>query len=389
MEEKILKFPEGFLWGSSISAYQTEGGIKNCDWSNFKDAGIACDFYHKYEEDFSLLEKLNQNSLRFSIEWSRIEPEEGKFDKNEIEHYKKVLSALKKRKIKSVVTLWHWTLPLWLANIGGWSNKQSIDFFARYTKTIVEELGHLVDIWVVLNEPLAYIRNGYLIGTFSPGQKNIFEAILVFQNLTKAHIESYKIIHEKFPGAKVGIAQLANFFEPASQWNPLEQMIVFLGKYFWNDYFIKRINNFSDYIGIDYYFYQRIVFYPPFIKNINAIVSDLGWEVYPKGIYFLLKDFAKFRKPIYILENGLADAEDELRKNFIKDHLYWIYRAIEEGVNVRGYFHWSLMDNFEWNKGFEPRFGLAEIDYKTLERKLRPSAFYYAQICKENSLICG
>jgi len=387
--EKILKFPQGFLWGSSISAYQTEGGIKNCDWSNFKDAGIACDFYHKYEEDFDLLEKLNQNAFRFSIEWSRIEPEEGKFDKNEIEHYKKVLLSLKKRKIKSVVTLWHWTLPLWLANIGGWSNKKSIDFFARYTKIIVEELGDLVDIWVTFAEPIIPLFNGYIKCNFIPQKRNIFKAIKFLNNLIKGHKKAYQIIHAKYSEAQVGVAGLINFFEPARKWCPLEIFIAFLLHYFWNHRFLKNVEKFIDYIGFDYYFHDRIVFYPPFLKNSNKKISDIGWEIYPEGIYWILKYLAKFRKPIYILENGLADAQDKFRKDFIRDHLCWIHLAIEEGVDVRGYFHWSLMDNFEWDKGFEPRFGLAEVDYKTLERKLRPSAFYYAQICKENSLICG
>ena len=384
---KKLKFPKDFLWGTATSAYQVEGGIENCDWSKVYPAGKACDHYNRYEQDFDLLKKLNQNAYRFSIEWSRIEPEEGKFDQKEIEHYRQVLLALKKRKIKSVVTLWHWTIPLWLAKKGGWINKKAIDYFTRYTKVIVEELGDLIDFWLTLNEPMVHIGNGHLRGNFPPQEKNIFKARKVFNNLIEGHRKSYHAIHAKYPKAKVGITKLTNYFEPARKWCPLERFIARFLHYQWNHRFLKKIKNCLDYIGLDYYFHDRIVFYPPFKRNFNKITSDLGWEIYPEGIYWVLKYLANFEKPIYITENGLADAKDKLRKDFIKNHLYWVHKAIEEGVDVKGYFHWSLMDNFEWDKGFDPRFGLIEIDYKTLERKIRPSALFYAKICKENALI--
>ena len=150
-------------------------------------------------------------------------------------------------------------------------------------------------------------------------------------------------------------------------------------------YILDRIKNYQEFIGLNYYFHNRIKGFK-FNQNENKIVSDLGWEVYPEGIYHVLKNLRKYNKPIYITENGLADAKDKLRKDFIRDHLFWIHKAMEEGIDVKGYFHWSLMDNLEWHKGFEPEFGLIGIDYKTLERKPRPSAFYYAEICKNNSL---
>jgi len=397
---RILKFPKGFLWGSSTSAYQVEGGIENCDWAERYPAGQACDHYNRYEQDFDLIKNLNQNAHRFSIEWSRIEPEPGKFDKKEIEHYRKVLLSLKKRKIKSVVTLWHWTNPLWFMEMGGWANKKSINYFENYTKVIVKELGDLIDFWVILNEPMVYI-SGYSTGKFPPFQKrNIFKIRKVFNNLVKAYQTAYQAIHTQYPKAQVSIAKHTNYFEPDRKWCLLEQLIAGIFHYFWNHWFLKRIKNQVDYIGLDYYHHFRIVFYPYmqkiepvagvkmlFIKNLNEKVSDMGWEIYPQGIYYVLKYLSKFQKPIYITENGLADAKDEKRKDFIKDHLYWIHKAIESGIDIRGYFHWSLMDNFEWaKKGFEPRFGLIEIDYKTMERRPRPSAYYYAEICRSNCL---
>ncbi len=394
---KILEFPKNFLWGSATSAHQVEGNNIHNDWWEAEQTGKikhksdrACDHYNRYEQDFDLAKKLNQNAHRFSIEWSRIEPKQGEFDQKEIEHYRNILLALKKRNIKSVVTLWHWTNPVWFAEKGGWANKKSSVYFERYVKVIVKELGDLIDFWVTLNEPMVHICNGYLRGNFPPFQKNIFKARKAFNNLIKAHQKSYRIIHTKYPEAKVSIAQLTNYFEPARKWCPLEIFLAKLFRYIWNYWFLEKIKKEVDYIGVDYYFHHRMIFYPWFIKNLNETTSDLGWEIYPKGIYYILKELhQKYQKPIYILENGVADIEDKLRKNFIENHLFWIHKAIQEGADVRGYFYWSLMSNFEWGRGFKPRFGLIKINHQTMERKPRPSAFYYAQICKENRLWFG
>jgi len=382
---KVLNFPKGFLWGSSTSSYQVEGGIENCDWSKKYPAGRACDHYNRYEKDFDLIKKLNQNAHRFSIEWSRIEPEEGVFDEKEIEHYRKVLLALKERKIKSVVTLWHWTNPSWLAEKGGWANKEVIFYFKRYTETIVEELGDLVDFWVTLNEPMNHVIMGYFLGKFPPQKRNIFLILKVIKNLVLSHKVAYQVIHKKYPNGKVSISKIVNYYEPGRSWFLKERIITSIAHYFSNDYFLLKIKNHLDYIGFSYYFHYRITLLP--FLNKKKKVSDVGWEIYPEGIYHVLKYLAKFKKPIYILENGLADAEDKNRKEFVTDHLIWVKKAIKEEVDVRGYFYWSLMDNFEWRKGFNPRFGLVEINYNTLERKIRPSAYYFAETCKNNRLV--
>ena len=401
-KNKILKFPDNFLWGTSTSAYQIEGGITN-DWSEWekkrvkskkfksrkldeKDfiCGQACDSYNRYEEDFNLAKNLNTNSIRFGIEWSRIEPVEGKWDMNEIEHYKKMLISAKNKNLKVVLTLWHWTNPVWLSEKGGWTNKKVIDYFARYTKLIVKELGDYVDYWVTLNEPMVHVANGYISGKFLPNKKSILKANKVFNNLYKAHNKSYKIIHNKYPQSKVSITKLTNFFEPAHKYNPIEFIIIKILHYFWNNRFLQKIKNNMDYIGLDYYFHDRIIWYPPFKKNKNKKTTDMGWEIYPKGIYYVLKYLNKFKKPIIILENGLADTKDKYRADFIKSHLKYIYKAIQEGSDVRGYFYWSLLDNFEWAEGCAPKFGLYFVDRKTFKRTARPSAKIYAEICKNN-----
>ncbi|MFH1744903.1 MAG: glycoside hydrolase family 1 protein [bacterium] len=399
-----LKFPKNFLWGTSTSAYQVEGGIEN-DWSEWEKSadrinklkkrglnsddficGQACDSYHRYEEDFDLSVELNNNAIRFGLEWARINPREGEWDKKEIEHYIKVLKSAKARNLKVVATIWHWTNPIWFSEKGGWTNRKNIKHFLEYVKVVVENFGEYIDYWITLNEPMIHISNGYLTGKFPPNKKNLFSVRKVFNNLVETHNESYKIIHTKIPNAQVSITNLTNYFEPALKYHPQERMYSAIFDYFWNQRFLKKIIKHVDYIGVDYYFHDRIIWKAPFVKNKNEITTDMGWEIYPQGIYHVLKKLSKYNKPIIIMENGLADAEDKYRADFIKDHLKYVYQAIQEGADVRGYFYWSLLDNFEWASGFEPKFGLYKVNRETMERTARASAQVYAEICKNNSI---
>jgi len=399
---KILEFPKNFLWGTAISAYQSEGGI-SCDWTKHFDAGLACNHYRLYEKDFDLAKSLNQNAFRFSVEWSRIEPKEGKFDQTEIEFYRNYLKSLKARGFATMVTLHHFTNPIWLAEIGGWTNKKVVFYFTRFAQRMFNEYRDLVDFWVTINEPLVYATFAYtcLRGdleqkkdnsfqvSFHPRISSLIHPFLIVKNQILAHKEVYKILHKSagpnFP-IRVGIVKNNSFFDAFNPHSSIDRINASFLRYIWNEYFLNKIKHHLDFIGLNYYFHIRVKF--PFqTKNQNKVVSDLGWEICSPGIYFVLKELKKYNLPVYITENGLADKNDILRKDFIKDHLCWIWQAIEEGVDVKGYLHWSLMDNFEWDKGIEPRFGLVEVDYKTLERKPRTSAFYYAKICKENALI--
>jgi beta-glucosidase len=419
-EEKILKFPYGFLWGTSTSAYQIEGGIVHSwvengklnnvdiynDWSMWeisrkrKDYLInkrknlydflclkACDSYNRYKEDLDLAMVLNNNAIRISLEWSRIEIQKETWDVGAINHYRDLLSEAKKRNMKTVVTLWHWTNPLWFTVEGGWANKKAIDYYLKYVQLVVQELGSYIDYWVTLNEPMVHIVNGYITGKFPPNKHNLIKAEKAYKHLAEAHNQAYNIIHDHFPNAPVGFTGLINYYEPAHKWNPIEIAIAKIAHYFGNHRFLKKTIKKCDFIGLDYYFHDRIVWYPPFKRNKNKQVSDIGWEIYPEGIYHVLKYLHKFNKPIMVLENGLSDANDSYRKDFIRDHLFYIHKAIKEGVPVKGYFHWSLLDNFEWAHGFVPKFGLYEVNRRTFERTPRQSAFYYAEICKSNSII--
>ncbi len=379
-----MKFPKGFYWGAATSAYQVEGGINNCDWAKVFPAGLACDHYNRYEEDFDIAKSLGHNAHRFSIEWSRIEPEERKFNEKEIEHYRNVIKALRARGIEPFVTLWHWTLPYWVAEKGGWEKRKTIKYFLRYAEKIVKELGDDVKFWITLNEPEIFSGNSYLKGIWPPQKKNLISYLFVMRNLIKAHQKSYKIIKKINPAAQAGIAKNNIYFEAYK--NRIANR--FLKKFidwWWNFYFLNKIKNQQDFIGLNHYFHNRINY--GFNKNENKMVSDMGWELYPEAIYYVLKDLKKYNKPIYITENGLADAADKNREWFIKESLKNIHQATQEGVDVRGYLYWSLLDNFEWDKGFWPRFGLVEINYQTMERKIRSSAYEYAKICKNNGFV--
>ncbi len=381
----IFSFPENFLWGSATSSYQVEGEIENSDWSKSFPAEKAANHYNRYESDFDLIKELNQNAYRFSIEWSRVEPEEGEFNQKEIEHYRKFLKSLKERGMKTMVTLHHFTNPVWFSQKKGWVNSQSSFLFTRYCEKMLKEYNDLVDFWITINEPLIYSSKSFLGGDWPPFRKNVFSFKKAIKNQILAHKKVYKSFHENNDSVKVGIAKNNQFFEPYNKKSFLDKFSCFFADYFWNEYFLKKVEKQLDFIGLNYYFHNKIKF--PFKnKNDNKITSDLNWEIYPKGIYHVLLDIGEYNLPVYITENGLADKNDENRKYFIESHLFWIFKAIEEGTDVKGYFHWSLMDNFEWDKGFSPRFGLVEINYSDLSRTVRPSARYYAEICKNNRL---
>jgi len=399
---KTLKFPKGFLWGSATSAYQVEGGVENSDWSKDFPAGKACDHYNLYEKDSDLIQSLNQNAYRFSIEWSRIEPEPGKFDAKELEHYWQVLHSLKMRGIKTMLTLHHFTSPLWLAKIGGWTNPKVVSYFSRFAERVFDEYFDLVDFWATINEPLVYASISYFQGRWPPKKKSLVSLFKVIKNQISVHKKIYNIFHKSKRLVRLGIVKNNNYFQPFNPKSPFDRIGIVIHRYLWSHFFLNRIKNHLDFIGLNYY--SRELVRLLFIRKPEGKtkLSDVGWEICPGGIYHVLKDLKRYNLPIYITENGLADKQDKYRKEFIRDHLYWIHKAIQDynppttssrprggralGIDVRGYFHWSLMDNFEWDSGFDPRFGLIEIDYETLERKPRPSAFYYSDICKVNQL---
>lgn len=401
-----LEFPVGFLWGSATAAHQVEGNNYNSDWWQWEHSdrraeqlrkqnkkpedyysAEACDSYNRYEEDFDLLVELNQNAHRISVEWARIEPEQGRFDANEIGHYRKVLQALKRRGIKTFVTLHHFTNPVWFAELGGWEKNDNTSVFVKYASRVLAELGQWIDFVCIINEPNVYAGQSYVGGLWVPQRRNIFLAKTVELNMLDAHKRTYLSLKRLFPNIQFGSAHHVYKLDLQG----VLKIFNGLADQFWYKRALDTQAKYSDFIGINYYTRQRmgLTSKRPYISKLPAIFkeTDFGWEIYPEGLYQLLLQFKKYSKPVYITENGLADSRDVMRKDFIIGHLEAIHRAIQEGVDVRGYLHWSLLDNFEWAEAYTKEFGLVHIDRRNnFKREVRPSARIYAEICKTNKI---
>lgn len=425
-----LKFPEGFLWSAATAAHQIEGGNDNCDWWDFEAepgrikrgerSGRACDHWNRVAEDVALVQALHLNHYRFSVEWARIEPSPGVFDEAALAHYRRELILLRDAGIVPLVTLHHFTLPKWVATVGGWGGGDISERFALYCEKTYEALGDLARDWITINEPMVLVVAGYLSADFPPALREPAGIVAPLRGLVKGHVAAYHVMHSVARRLgrtlRVGLAHHLRCFDPARSWHPLDQVsAMLLGKAFnWVipdalltgklslrlPFVVKlkeeiaRAKGTEDFFGLNYYSRDLIKFAPlqPLrflrVEPPGMWRSDLGWEIYPRGIYRLLKEIAARypATPILITENGLADAADTSRERFIREHLQYVHRAIGEGVKVEAYSHWSLLDNFEWAEGFEPRFGLCAVDYGSMQRTVRGSARAYARMAAENAV---
>lgn len=434
MSSMLLRFPEGFLWGASTSGHQVEGGSmdqwtvyemsKADEWAaeagpekdlgngrgvpaeiwpmieaQAKDrnnyiSGIACDHYNRFEEDLDLAKQLGLTAYRFSIEWSRIEPEPGVLNTEALNHYIDVIRACKARGIEPIVCLWHWCHPLWFEREGAWLSNCAAWYFTQYVQMVVRGLqGEGVRTWLVLNEPEVYALLGYgpkLAGMNPPpwppqkgGWRNFNK---VSKRLIECHKRGYEIIHEYVPGAKVSSAVNLSCNDAKGLIGRLAKLFV-VNPGMWK--FHKKTADWQDFVGLNYYMHQVIKGTKPFAgQDPEAWRSDMGWELYDEGLYRVLMQIKKRLpgKPVYITEHGLADFRDVSRARYIRKSLQACLAAIRDGVDLRGYLHWSLLDNFEWDKGLWARFGLIEVDRTTLERTIRPSAWEFAEIIAQNGL---
>ncbi len=385
-------FPENFLWGVACSSHQVEGNNSNNDWWEWEQkgktkekSGWACDSWNRYIVDHKLAEDLGCNSFRLSLEWSRIEPEEGVFSEEALGHYKKVLIDLEKRGMKRAVTLFHWTLPIWFSQKYGWHHPQSPEIFSRYCQKVIDFLGDEMDILLTINEPRLILNKGYLAGVFPPGKHNPILFLEARKNLIEGHKRCFDLVKKRNPNLPVGITQFCNDFRWSSG-NKFFKRIVERVEDFYNWKFFNKLEGKFDFVGINYYFGLSINLIPPFVKMIkpDGITTEMGWGIHPDGLQELIKNaWRKYKKPIYIFENGIADGEDLHRKKFIESHVKAIQNAISEGADVRGYFYWSLLDNFEWCEGFSKKFGLCEVDFESMERKPRKSYHAYRDIIRK------
>ncbi|RWZ79462.1 MAG: glycoside hydrolase family 1 protein [Candidatus Chaera renei] len=412
--DKPLAFPPGFLFGAATSAHQVEGGNHNQwtvwelenakslakqaeykltwlpDWQGVKDqatdpsnyvSGQACDHFNRYREDFDLLRRMNMNAFRFSVEWSRIEPREGVWDAAAFVHYKKYVGQLRSLNIEPVVTLMHWTLPVWFAEKGGFARRGNVKYFVRFAKKVFMELGGDIKYFCTLNEPEVYTSKGYYWGEWPPNRQSRLQAMWVYLNLASAHNRTVRA------GRRLGGAWLFGLSKDCAHNYPgddawLSRLSAALANWALDYFFLNMVRRKLDWLGLNYYFSNRFFGYR--IHNPEHPQNDLGWTMEPRNLQFVIERLSrKYRRPIMVTESGVADRGDRYRKWWISASLAAIARAIAGGARVDGYLHWSLLDNFEWAFGKWPRFGLAEVNYRTLSRRLRPSALWYGQTIKK------
>ncbi len=421
MARNELRFPDGFRWGAATAAHQVEGGNTNNDWwaweqgaGHIRDgdkSGLACDWWRAAETDLDLAQGMGHNTHRLSVEWSRLEPRPGVWDGAAFQRYRQILQSLHARQLEPMLTLFHFTAPLWLADLGGWENPQTVDYFVRFTQRVVSELGDLVTLWCPINEPAVYAFLGYMHGIFPPGKHAMSSSLAALRHQLLGHGAAYRAIHalqgnasvgsvsnifiaESLPRNRLGDRWLARAVDYIHNIIPLEAVATGRIQAPVGLSHVPNLADSADFLGVNYYtrFRMGIDWRKPansfqFHLTPGAEVSDLDYgEVYPQGIYQVLQTVRKYNKPIYITENGLPDADDDQRPRFILTHLAQMWRAIRDGIPVRGYYHWSLVDNFEWAQGFAMRFGLIEVDFASQARRPRASGRLYAEICHANAI---
>ncbi|MDR7390025.1 MAG: glycoside hydrolase family 1 protein [Armatimonadota bacterium] len=417
------RFPRGFRWGTATSAHQVEGCNCNNDWWSFEHlpgrirggdrSGRACDWWRNAEADFDRMVALHLNAHRLSVEWSRLEPEAGRGDESAVRRYRQMLRGLRERGVEPMVTLNHFTLPLWVARAGGWENPAVVEWFGGFARRCAEWFGDLVDLWVTVNEPNLVVVLGYLQGRHPPGVRNPRRALRAARHLLGAHAAAYRALHEVQPQARVGIAHHLRPMDPEREGHPLDVRVArWHGEWFnwmwldllhrgvaerwWSPGPLPECAGTLDFVGVNYYTRDRVRFVPwaPHTAlgvhrpSRGAPTSDFGYgEIYPEGLYRVLREaWQRYGKPLYVTENGLPDAEDRWRPRFLVDHLAAVHTALSEGIPVLGYYHWSLVDNFEWTEGWRMKFGLLGLDPTSQRRWPRPSASVYAEVCAANTV---
>jgi beta-glucosidase len=427
-----------FLWGTATSSHQIEGYNQNNDWWAWEQAGNieggaasgpATDHWNRYKEDLKLAAALGLNSYRFSIEWSRLEPEEGKWDDSAFEWYNDLISECERNNLVPMLTLHHFTSPLWFAGKGGFASELAPKRFSTFVKMVAARLGARVPLWCTINEPMVLAVGGYLARLMPPAIQDGRVAASVCRNLLSCHALAYDILHAttgdrlgpwRTIPLQVGIAHNMIDFIPDRFWHPMERLLTYAFNRFYNTAWLRAITGqkqcfgipfivpsppqvpealgrvTADFIGINYYTKAYVQWKPRSEEPISDFpvnlkfhrkhdtVSDMGWAIHPQGLSKVIRLAQSYRLPIYITENGIADREDKLRTEYIRSHIQELRLQMKDGVDIRGYYYWSLLDNFEWIKGFHPRFGLYHVDYDTFERSLRPSGRAFRQIIQSD-----
>jgi beta-glucosidase len=415
-----VEYPSQFLWGTATSAFQIEGRIDNdmtqweavggfCRDGYDPRAGDAVDHWRRWESDFRLLKDLGVNSYRFSIEWSRIEPVPGQFNRSAIAQYRQMIETLLAMGITPMITLLHFSHPSWFHMLSPWHKPESVVAFSRFVREISATLLRGVPLVVTLNEPVVWALAAYGEGRFPPGQCDLGRLMAALHNLLLAHRAAYDIIKGEHPDCQVGIAKNFIVFRRDRPRSFADQRIKRLLKYFYNIMLIESfqtnrlaikfplvlsydrpvsLDDRIDFWGINYYYRLHVRFrlnlQRPFdllfVPRSGEGLSDLGWEIYPRGLRRVAKWLQFTNKPLYITENGVAAENDTIRISFLKKHIRVVDHLVKNGYPIRGYYHWSLLDNYEWLVGYQAQFGLYAVDRKDgLQRSAKPSAAFFRE----------
>jgi beta-glucosidase len=422
MIQATFHFPRGFLWGTATAAYQVEGNNPNSNWyaweqkpgriANGDRAGLACDWWNgRWREDFHRAAEGNQNAHRMSIEWSRIQPAPDRWDEDALNRYVEMIRGLVELKITPLITLHHYSDPQWFVDQGGWEKDTAAGLFEKYVLKVVTALKDYVSLWCTFNEPSGYAAYGFLFGYFPPGKKDFNLTFKVVVNITRAHAAAYQVIHQIQPQARVGMAHYYRSLLPAKSWSPLDRFITHIQASS-NDIFpsaatdgvvhfltkrerVPLAKGSQDFLGIDYYTRDYVSFnltkgsefFGRRFFREGAELSTTGFLANePLGMFEAITWGLKYKIPIIVTENGFDDSEDRVRPRYIVEHIHQLWRAVNFNWPVKGYFHWTLVDNFEWERGWTQRFGLWGLDIETQARHKRPSAELYAEICRENGI---
>ncbi|MHB8835804.1 MAG: glycoside hydrolase family 1 protein [Candidatus Methylomirabilia bacterium] len=406
---------EPFLWGVATSAFQIEGS-PDADWAAW-DAGariqpLMTGHYERFREDVALLRTLGVNAYRFSVEWSRIQPGERVWDETAIDHYRQLVGELLASGIHPVLTLHHNTHPRWFHESTPWHGGQAAERFAAFVRRVVDAIPE-VTTWITFNEPMIMLLGGYLDGCLPPGKCDYAAAACAFRGVLDAHARAYAIIHGRIPEARVGIAHNMAVFAPLRRWHPLDRLLARLGRRGFNLAILEvfrtgrtrlalpfarpvpiaaPVKGMLDFLGVNYYQRLHLKFRLQRRRSrcLEVIhrdgggtgLTDMGWEEHPDGLAAVLREAAAVGVPLLLTENGIATTDDARKISFIRRHVAALDASRRDGIDIQGYFYWSLTDTYEWLHGLDKRFGLYRMDWRTLERIPTAAAVYYAALVR-------
>jgi beta-glucosidase len=388
-----VTFPDGFLWGTAAAAHQIEGGNWNNDWWAFEHqpgtpciepSGDCCDSYHRYAEDIALVRGMGLGAYRFSIEWSRIEPEDGEFSRAALEYYRRMLAECHEQGVKPVVTFHHFSTPRWMAALGGWESEEIVDRFARFCEHAVDHLGDLIHMANTINEPNIVTLMGYVVSVFPPGRRDLDAWNRSNENMKSAHRSAYDVLKGGKGDFPVGLAlAMGDWWAPEGAEEALART-----RHIHEGQFLEIVKG-DDFLGVQAYSRTRLDErgMPTGPEEGVEVVSSMGYEFWPQALEVAIRHAADIAQtPLYVTENGLGHDDDERRIAYVQQALEGVGRCLADGIDLRGYFYWSLLDNFEWALGYGPKFGLHSVDRETFARTPKPSAAWLGDIAGTNRL---